>query len=235
MDNENKEEVVVSKSCKKTGSIFFTIFACLMTGVIVFLATNIGLKAAKTVDPEPKCPTSNKESNVTSNVESNTTSNVASNVVSNTTSNVASNTTSNVTSNTTTVAKTYTTTELEGIYEFTYTDKSTKVLTLYKEGLFEMHVNIPVPGCPDMLFGNYTVEGNKITLFGTISYGCSCEGKKSIAKYTGTINGTNITIDKTTLAKTKAKIETSYSETLDSIISCVYQGQIPSTEEESVN
>ena len=81
MDNEVKEEVKVEEP-KKKGNGLFTLFACLMTGVIVFLATNIGQKASKTVDPDTP-----KKNEVTSNVESNTTSNVESNVTSNTTSN----------------------------------------------------------------------------------------------------------------------------------------------------
>ena len=80
MDNEVKEEVKVEP--KKKGNVLFTLFACVMTGVIVFLATNIGQKASKTVDPDTP-----KKSEVTSNVESNTTSNTTSNVTSNVTSN----------------------------------------------------------------------------------------------------------------------------------------------------
>ena len=85
MENEVKVET------KKKGNGLFTLFACIMTGIIVFLATNIGQKASKTVDPDTP-----KKNEVTSNVESNTTSNVESNVTSNATSNVVSNTTSNV-------------------------------------------------------------------------------------------------------------------------------------------
>ncbi len=88
MDNEVKEEV--KEEPKKKGNGLFTLFACVMTGVIVFLATNIGQKASKTVDPDTP-----KKSEVTSNVESNNTSNVESNTTSNVTSNVESNATSN--------------------------------------------------------------------------------------------------------------------------------------------
>ena len=69
MENEVKEEVKVET--KKKGNGLFTLFACVMTGIIVFLATNIGQKASKTVDPDTP-----KKNEVTSNVESNTTSNV---------------------------------------------------------------------------------------------------------------------------------------------------------------
>jgi hypothetical protein len=79
VDNEVKEEVKVEEPKKKRNGLF-TLFACVMTGIIVFLATNIGQKASKTVDPDTP-----KKNEVTSNVESNTTSNVASNVTSNTT------------------------------------------------------------------------------------------------------------------------------------------------------
>ncbi len=92
MDNEVKEEVKVET--KKKGNGLFTLFACIMTGVIVFLATNVGQKASKVVDPDTNG--GSKESNVTSNVESNTTSNVESNVTSNVTSNVVDTTVSEV-------------------------------------------------------------------------------------------------------------------------------------------
>ena len=51
MENEVKEEVKVAEP-KKKGNGLFTVFACVMTGVIVFLATNLGDKASKVVDPE---------------------------------------------------------------------------------------------------------------------------------------------------------------------------------------
>ena len=84
MENEVKVET------KKKGNGLFTLFACVMTGIIVFLATNIGQKASKTVDPDTP-----KKNEVTSNVESNTTSNVESNVTSNVDSNVATASKSN--------------------------------------------------------------------------------------------------------------------------------------------
>ena len=96
MENEVKPEVKVEEP-KKKGNGFFTVFACVMTGIIVFLATNLGDKASKVVDPE-----TNSGTTTTSNVESNVVSNVTSNAVSNTDSNVVSNVTSNVVSNTTT-------------------------------------------------------------------------------------------------------------------------------------
>ena len=83
MENEVKEEKVETK---KKGNGLFTLFACVMTGIIVFLATNLGDKAAKTVDPDTNSGNTTT-SNVASNVESNVTSNVESNVTSNTTSN----------------------------------------------------------------------------------------------------------------------------------------------------
>ena len=75
---ENKEIVEEEKETpKKKGNGLFTLFACIMTGVIVFLAMNIGQKASKVVDPDVK--SGGKKSNVTSNVESNATSNATSN------------------------------------------------------------------------------------------------------------------------------------------------------------
>ena len=65
MENEVKVE-----EPKKKGNGLFTVFACVMTGVIVFLATNLGDKASKVVDPETNSGNT-VTSNVTSNVESN--------------------------------------------------------------------------------------------------------------------------------------------------------------------
>lgn len=230
MDNENKVEEVVTKETKKTSSIFFTIFACLMTGVVVFLATNIGQKASKAVNPDTntqKCEeTSNKESNVTSNVDSNSNSNVVSNV----TSNVTSNTTSNVTSNTTPTTKFYKASELEGIYEYTDKNKTVHVVELFKEGLFDRHVEISGPGCPSMLKGNYVVEGNKITLYGITSYHCSCEGEADFTVAVGTINGNKITINNEVYTKSKQKLSSTGKEELESVFSCIQQGATKSEE-----
>ena len=76
---ENEE--IKSTSSKKKTNIGFTLFACIMTGVIVFLATNLGQKAAKVVDPETKSTKSNTEEKIesSSNVESTEASNVTSN------------------------------------------------------------------------------------------------------------------------------------------------------------
>ena len=62
MENEIKEE---KAECKKKGNGLFTLFACVMTGIIVFLATNLGYKASKVVDPDTSNSTSNVESNTT--------------------------------------------------------------------------------------------------------------------------------------------------------------------------
>ena len=86
MENEVKEEVKVETKKKNNG--LFTAFACVMTGAIVFMATNLGQKASKVVDPDTNggsTTTSNVESNVTSNIESNITSQITSNTTSNTT------------------------------------------------------------------------------------------------------------------------------------------------------
>lgn len=90
VENNSGNEVVQ----KRKTNWGFTLFACLATGIIVFLAMNLGEKASKVVDPG----TNSKSSNITSNEDSNSNSN--SNENSNVNSNVESN--SNVTSNTTT-------------------------------------------------------------------------------------------------------------------------------------
>ena len=71
----------------------FTLFACVATGIIVFLSMNLGEKASKIVNPDTG---SVKTSNITSDENSN------SNIIGNETSN--SNVTSNVASNSNVVA-----------------------------------------------------------------------------------------------------------------------------------
>ena len=65
MDNKEEKVEVESKSKKK--NIGFTLFACLMTGVIVFLATNLGQKASKIVEPDTNSASNKVEEKVDSN------------------------------------------------------------------------------------------------------------------------------------------------------------------------
>ena len=175
MDNENNVEVQSTKGSNKTNNIFFTIFACLMTGVIVFLATNIGQKASKTVDPETntkKCEeTSNIESNVTSNVDSNSNSNIISNVTSNVTSNITSNVTSNTTSN---VQNNTTKLNYRGkTFDGAYANKTEGKLFALAAGIY---VSEPynIEGC-GTIYGSYIVEENTITFFPIVNVGCSID------------------------------------------------------------
>lgn len=95
MNEQNVDNNKVSKEVVKRKTNWgFTLFACLATGIIVFLAMNLGEKAGKIVDPD----TNDSSSNVTSN-ESNSNSNELSNSNSNIDSNVTSNVNSNTTSN----------------------------------------------------------------------------------------------------------------------------------------
>ena len=59
--NENKEEEKVVK-VKRKGKGLFTLFACIMTGIIVFFATNLGNKVSKYIDSDKK--SSNTESKI---------------------------------------------------------------------------------------------------------------------------------------------------------------------------
>lgn len=98
MNEQNADSNNTSKEVVKRKTNWgFTLFACLATGIIVFLAMNLGEKAGKIVNPD----TNDSSSNVTSN-ESNSNSNELSNSNSNIDSNVTSNQpTSNTTSNVT--------------------------------------------------------------------------------------------------------------------------------------
>ena len=176
MDNEVKEEVKVVEP-KKKGNGLFTLFACIMTGIIVFLASNIGQKASKVVDPDTK--SGSKESNVTSNVESNTTSNIESNVTSNVDSNVTSNvvSNSNVTSNnpSNVVSNSNTTSNINNevtvrTYRFFgYTEESDAdqytTLKLYSNNKYALFVNI----CSGVskYTGTYTENNSSIVLTGS--------------------------------------------------------------------
>ena len=70
MEEEKKNTEEVSKP-KKGGNILFSIFACLMTAVIVVLSINIGQNAAKIVSPDTEKSKSEKKCETTSNDESN--------------------------------------------------------------------------------------------------------------------------------------------------------------------
>lgn len=94
---ENNQEVKV-ETPKKKRNWLFTLFACLATGIIVYLAINIGNNASKTVDPDvnKSCDKvasedSNKQTS-NSNVETNSNENVDSN----SNSTVENNTTSSI-------------------------------------------------------------------------------------------------------------------------------------------
>ena len=66
MENEKAEEKV-EVSQKKKGNGLFTIFACIMTGIIVFLATNLGQKASKIISPDVE--KTHSKSNLLQNVK----------------------------------------------------------------------------------------------------------------------------------------------------------------------
>lgn len=104
MNEQNVDNNKVSKEVVKRKTNWgFTLFACLATGIIVFLAMNLGEKAGKIVNPD----TNDSSSNVTSN-ESNSNSNELSNSNSNIDSNATSNQpTSNVTPTISSIAGKY--------------------------------------------------------------------------------------------------------------------------------
>lgn len=72
---EEKEQNETININKKKSSLGFTLFACIMTAIIVFLATILGQKASKVVDPNTKGTNTNLEEKVESN--SNEESNVS--------------------------------------------------------------------------------------------------------------------------------------------------------------
>lgn len=154
---DNSGNKVVQK-CKTNWG--FTLFACLATGIIVFLAMNLGEKASKVVDPD----TNSKSSNITSNEDSNSNSSEVSN------SNIDSNVDSNVTSNTTQTSVDNKTTEvsvrtyryfghLEGKSEDSYT-----TLKLYSNGKYDLYVNV----CSGVqkYSGNYKETDTSISITG---------------------------------------------------------------------
>lgn len=158
VENNSGNEVVQ----KRKTNWGFTLFACLATGIIVFLAMNLGEKASKVVDPG----TNSKSSNITSNEDSNSNSN--SNENSNVNSNVESN--SNVTSNTTQTSVDNKTTEvsvrtyryfghLEGKSADSYT-----TLKLYSNGKYDLYVNV----CSGVqkYSGNYKETDTSISITG---------------------------------------------------------------------
>ncbi len=182
--NENKEPNVENNNTpkevvKRKTNWGFTLFACIATGVIVFLAMNIGEKAGKIVAPETNGSSSNVTSNSdsnsnsnevsNSNVTSNTTSNVTSDVTSNATSNPTSNVTSNVTSNTTQSTNNNCNAVSVRTYRFFgYTvgndpDMYT-TLKLYSNGKYDLYVN----ACShiEKTSGNYKETDASIALMG---------------------------------------------------------------------
>ena len=163
MENEVKEEVKVET--KKKGNGLFTVFACVMTGVIVFLASNLGDKASKVVDPETNSGNTTT-SNVASNVESNVASNVESNVASNAVSNVTSNVESNVTSNTATTQVTVRTYRFFGYTENSGGPDMYTTLKLYSNKKYELFVN----KCSGVqkYTGTYTETDKSVVLAGEI-------------------------------------------------------------------
>ena len=184
MENEVKEEVKVET--KKKGNGLFTVFACVMTGVIVFLASNLGDKASKVVDPE-----TNSGNTTTSNVESNVASNVTSNDVSNTVSNVTSNVVSNTNNNAQVITDKYT---LE-FYKF----KDEASMNKYYNAQVEYQKQAATGGKVDIITNNanvfeailYEVPNENLPLLDKEIY-CYVlfirNGKDYFAVYSGDIN-----------------------------------------------
>lgn len=142
---------------KKKRNWLFTLFACIATGVIVFLAMNIGEDLGKTVDP--KTDSSNNKKVACEEKECDCKEE-------NTTTETNSNTTTNSNSNTTQqqpqtqpTATSYTSTQLKGTYT-TKTENYTRTIRLYENGLFELD-QTSVGGF--MRVGNYIINNDTIT------------------------------------------------------------------------
>ncbi len=134
-EKENNEQKVEKR---KTNWVF-TIFTCIATGIIVFLAMNLGDKAGKIIDPE----TNKTSSNVTSNSNSDEAN---SNEISNENSDVSSNISSNVTSNDTQTSNVTTNNVSVRTYRFFgYTGDNGPdmytTLKLYFDGKYDLYVN----------------------------------------------------------------------------------------------
>lgn len=107
MENKEEKEVVV----KKKKNWIFTLFACIMTAIIVALAMNLGQKASKIVDPDTNSSGSKTE-------EKKEESNV---------------TTSNDTTASNTATTSITTKDIVGNYDYS-TDTSSYHMTLFDDG-----------------------------------------------------------------------------------------------------
>ena len=147
---------------KKKRNWLFTLFACIATGIIVFLAMNIGEDLGKTVDPKTDSSNNKKvtcEEKECDCKEENTTTETNSN--SNTTTTSNSNTTQQQpqTQPTTT---TYTMDKVKGTYELK-TDIYTRTIVLSDKGLFTLTHATHDAGV-GVFLGNYTVENNTIKL-----------------------------------------------------------------------
>lgn len=182
MDENNNVSKEVVKRKTNWG---FTLFACIATGVIVFLAMNLGEKAGKIVDPD----TNGSSSNVTSNQDSNSNSNEVSNSNSNIDSNVNSNVESNVTSNQPTSNVTSNTTKTIASIAGKY-DGSLPI----KDG----------EGKAAQALYSLTIKAD-----GTCSYGRGVSGG-GVTLYNGTctLNGNNITLTYTEVVQNQTSKET---------------------------
>lgn len=160
---QNVEQNVEVKEVKpkKKRNWVFTLFACIATGVIVFLAMNIGQNLSKTVEPDTN-KSNNKEVTCEEKEcdckEENTTTETNSN--SNTTTS-NSNTTQQQ-PQTQPTATTYTVEKVMGTYEVK-TDTYTRTIILSNNGLFEITGSVKNGGGYSIL-GNYIIENNTIKL-----------------------------------------------------------------------
>ena len=160
---------------KKKRNWLFTLFACIATGVIVFLAMNIGEDLGKTVDPitdssnnkevtceEKECDC--KEENTTTNSNSNTTQQQP---------------------QTQPTATNYTSTQLKGTYTtvINKNENYTRTIRLYENGLFELD-QASVGGY--MRVGNYIINNDTITFTNLID----AQGEPTVVNktVTGKIN-----------------------------------------------
>ena len=173
-----------TKPPKKKRNWLFTLFACIMTAIIVALAMNIGQQLSKGMEKKSS-GTSNSNSNEVSNSNSNETSNSNSNETTN------CNTTEPKT-------KVYTNKDVAGAYTYETTDMSYSV-ELYSNGFFTFGVSPKGPACGMSTRGSYYIDGESIILNSIVSHSCDGQGSKSISVTSAKIDNGNIILSENLL------------------------------------
>jgi hypothetical protein len=218
-ENVQTETPNETKPPKKKRNWLFTLFACIMTAIIVALAMNIGQQLSKGME---------KKSSGTSNSNSNEVSNSNSNETSNSNSNETTN--CNTTEPKTTV---YTNKDVTGVYEYVAND-NTYDIRILNDGLFSTTHGVKDVGCGETLEGNYYIDGDTIYFNTLVNFTCSGQGEKSISTFSAKIDNGNLIVSEdsfknknVTYKKTNESVKNLEGNTkdfLDTMYSVIEQG-----------